>query len=256
MQNNQFEGIPSLDDQQGLENYMNNQALDRMGLNNNTPSMLQPDENVDNQNIQQQPQTQPTYSQDEINRIIAENNAYKAQLEQAQYQAQQPQQPQPTYTPQQLALIKQALDRGIPLDRINQALSQNRQQSQIMQKINNLEQYMAQKEYQVAQNQFVEKMQTFGAKFGLSESDLVTFANTALSKGINLINTPDVEIIFRSLYPDQYAIRMERIKATPSAIYGGGSIGQTPQENDKRIDAYVEYFLHQRMPNQYNKFKR
>ena len=41
MPNNEiFSGIPSLDDTQGLENLLNNQALQGMGLNTQTPSAL------------------------------------------------------------------------------------------------------------------------------------------------------------------------------------------------------------------------
>lgn len=259
MQDNQFEGIPSLGDNEGLQNYINQQNLNDMGLNGEQPSLLNPN---DNQEQYQEPE-QPNvgYTKEQIEQIIAENNAYKTQLQAMQQpQPQYPQYPQAGgqggYSPKQVELIKQALDRGIPLERIQQALSQNKAQNQIVQKLNNLESYLAQMEYKNAQDAFVGKMQEFGTKFGLSENDLVTFANTALSKGINLINTPDVELIFRSIYPEQYAIRMQRINSAPTNIYGGGSIGQTPRESSKQVDAYVESFLKQRMPNQYNSFRK
>lgn len=258
MQENQFEGIPALDDVEGLENYLNNENLAQLGISNEQPQMLQPNENANPQpNVDNSNDNNVTYTADQIAQIIAENKAYRQQLE--QYQQPQPQptrqvNPQNrTYSQSQAELIKRAIDRGIPLEKIMQSLNANNPQNQLMQKINNLEAYLAQRDYQEAQNQFVSKMQNFGTKFGLSESDLVTFANTALSKGINLINTPDVETVFRAIYPDQYAIRMQRINSTPSAIYGGGNVGPTPQENSKQVDAYVESFLKSRMPNQYNK---
>ena len=255
---NIFEGIPSLDDSNGLQEYMTNENLNNMGLGGETSPLLQPE---NNQNVEAQPNTnqsdeQNVYTREQIAQIIAENQLLRQQMQsvpqQPQVQPQTPQTPQ-AYTPQQAAAIKQAIDRGIPLDKIMQALGQNKTQAQIVQKLNNVEQYLAQREYQSAQNAFVSKMQDFGAKFGLSEIDLVTFANTALSKGINLTNVDDVEMVFRAIYPEQYSIRMQRINSTPSTIYGGGNIGQTPQESNKQIDAYVENFLKQRMPNQYNK---
>ena len=253
MQNeNQFEVIPSLDDTEGLQNYLNQENLNNMGLTGQQPQMLQP-EDIKNStpSVEPQPQQQG-YTQEQIAQIIAENEAYRTRLQQQQQFAQAQPQQKPVYSPQQAELIKRAIDRGIPLERIIQALGQNSAQNQVLQKLNSLEARLAQRDYEEAQNAFVTKMQDFGTKFGLSESDLVTFANTALSKGINLINTPDVESIFRAIYPDQYAIRMQRINSTPSTIYGGGSIGQTPQEGNRQIDAYVENFLKQRMPNQYN----
>ena len=63
----------------------------------------------------------------------------------------------------------------------------------------------------------------------------------------------DLETVFKAVYPEQYAIRIQRMSPTnTSQIYGGTSI---PEGNralaSKAEDAYVEAFLKQTMPNQY-----
>ena len=99
-------------------------------------------------------------------------------------------------------------------------------------------------------------MTTFGNKYGLTENDLVTFGNVAMSKGINLTTVNDVEAVFRAIYPEQYAIRSQRIAGAPaSQIYGGASTPEAPRAAANKLeDAYVDNFLKQAMPNQYNQF--
>ena len=125
----------------------------------------------------------------------------------------------------------------------------------LLQKINNIENYLQNQQYQAAVNDFTTKMTSFGDRFGLSEADLVTFGNQALAKGINLINVPaqDIETVFRAMYPEQYSIRMQRMSNTPtSQIYGGTSVPENNRiVNEKAMDAYVDAFLKRSMPNQY-----
>jgi hypothetical protein len=99
-------------------------------------------------------------------------------------------------------------------------------------------------------------MTTFGDKFGLSENDLVTFGNKAMTMGINLTTVTDVESVFRAVYPEQYAIRSQRIANNPTShIYGGASTPEAPRAATSKLeDAYVDNFLKQAMPNQFNTF--
>lgn len=71
--------------------------------------------------------------------------------------------------------------------------------------------------------------------------------------GINLANVTDVEAVFRAVYPEQYAIRSQRIAgASASQIYGGASAMETPRAASSKLeDAYVDAFLKQAMPNAY-----
>lgn len=256
-----FSGIPALGDEQGLETYMNNAALDSMGIGNDptpaalqvqTPAQTQSEPAAPAQPAQAQPQA-PQYTAEQVAQIIAQNQ----QLIQQNIQRQaQPQSASP-YTPQQAAIIKQLIDRGVPIERIQSALNgnatQNAAQNAVMQRLANMEAYLQQQQYVAAQNEFIDKMTTFGDKFGLSEADLVTFGNKAMSMGINLTTVSDVEAVFRAVYPDQYAIRSQRIAGASSApIYGGSSTPEAPRAATAKMeDAYVEQFLRSSMPNQY-----
>lgn len=272
-----FSGIPSLDDEAGVQNYLNNAILTDAGLGTDTtPAALQ---------IQNQPQPQPAepqaaepaaaptaapqYTADQVAAIIARNQQLEAQMQarQAQPQAQHQntsQQQQQTYTPRQAALIKQLIDRGVSLDRINAALAGRSQtdqaQNAMMSRLANVERYLQQQEYEAAQNAFVDKMTNFGNRFGLSENDLVTFGNKAMTMGINLTEVPadSIENVFKAVFPDQYAIRSQRIAgASASHIYGGASSVETPRASASKLeDAYVDAFLRQSMPNQYGKYTK
>lgn len=274
MPNDIFSGIPALDDNAGLEQFVNNNTLNEMGLGNPTiPSALQQQ--------QAQPQTEPEaqqtqepaapvapqYTSEQIAQIISRNQQLEAQAQaQAQVQAQTYAQAQrnvnATYTPQQANIIKQLIDRGVPIERIQQALNGDRRQAAaqnaFMQRLNNIEQYIQNQQYLSEQNAFVERMTAFGEKFGLSENDLVTFGNVAMSKGINLTTVNDVEAVFRAVYPEQYAIRSQRIAGSAaSQIYGGANTPEAPRAATSKLeDAYVDNFLKQAMPNQYNQFPK
>jgi hypothetical protein len=142
-----------------------------------------------------------------------------------------------------MSRIQQALDGGA---------QQASQQNAIAQRLAEVESYLQNQQYIAAQNEFIDKMTTFGDKFGLSENDLVTFGNKAMSMGINLTTVSDVEAVFRAVYPDQYAIRSQRIAASSAPIYGGSSTPEAPRASAIRMeDAYVDQFLKRAMPNQY-----
>lgn len=258
-----FSGIPSLDDAQGLEAYMSNATLEGMGLGQDTsiPAALQTTEETP----EQEAPAATGYTAEQVQQMVAQAQAYGAQQQAAAYQQQMAQmqaqrqqqaQPQQTYTPRQAAIIKELIDRGVPMSRIQQALNggaqQASQQNAIAQRLAEVENYLQNQQYIAAQNEFIDKMTTFGDKFGLSENDLVTFGNKAMSMGINLTTVSDVEAVFRAVYPDQYAIRSQRIAASSAPIYGGSSTPEAPRASAVRMeDAYVDQFLKRAMPNQY-----
>ena len=281
MPNDIFSGIPALDDTAGLEQFVNNDTLNDMGLlNPSTPAALQPVQTQAQPQAQQnvpQVQTEPAVNQnpavpqftsEQISQIIARNQQLEAQARAQSAQApnlvnnNNNNVPQSTYTPRQAAIIKQLIDRGVPIERIQQALNGNRQPSQAqdvtMQRLQNIEQYIQNQQYVAEQNAFIDKMTSFGDKFGLSEDDLVTFGNAAMAKGINLTTVSDVEAVFRAVYPEQYAIRAQRIAGAPtSQIYGGTNTPEAPRAATSKLeDAYVDSFLRQTMPNQYNQFPK
>lgn len=257
---NTFEGVPALDDSQGLEQYLNNESLQAMGLDGD----VQPSGNEDDstQNVQTPNQETATqYTQEQIAQIIAQNQQLQAQVQQRVNQnTQQNQQSQKTYTPQQTNIIKQLIDNGVPLSRIAEALQGNKTQTppnaDVLAKLNGIEQYLEQQRYNQEYSQFEQKAMSFAKDFGLSETDLVAFGNSAMSQGINIANVPNLEVVFRAIYPDQYAIRSQRRAAMSgggaSKIYGGASASEIPgQSNAKREDSYVEAFLKKSMPQYY-----
>lgn len=259
-----FSGIPALDDTQGLESYMNNATLESMGLGQDVsiPAALQPTEASTETTPAETPApAAPMYTAEQVQQMIAQAQAYGAQQQQQpQPQPQVQHQEQATYTPRQAAIIKELIDRGVPMSRIQAALNGNAaatQQSNIVQRLSEVEAYLQQQKYAAEQNAFIDKMTTFGNKFGLSENDLVTFGNKAMSMGINLTTVTDVEAVFRAVYPDQYAIRSQRIAASSAPIYGGSSTPEAPRAAASKMeDAYVDQFLKRSMPNQYGMFTK
>ena len=271
MPDNIFSGIPALDDAAGLEQLVNNNTLTEMGLGNpSVPAALQTQTQPQTEPAQvTEPQTPPAepaapqFTAEQINQIIARNQQLEAQSRAAQAQAAQAAQmrtPTSAYTPHQANIIKQLIDRGVPIERIQAALNGNRQQSaaqnEMVRRLQNVEAYLQNQQYLSEQNAFIDKMTTFGDKFGLTENDLVTFGNVAMSKGINLTTVNDIEAVFRAIYPEQYAIRSQRIAgASASQIYGGTNAPEAPRAAANKLeDAYVDSFLKQAMPNQYNQY--
>ena len=265
-----FSGIPALDDVEGLSNLINQNALDNYVVNDATPPLAtpQPTPTVASNSTEGATQptatpnpvpaqpavTAPTYTSEQVQQILERNRQLEAYIQtRRQAQSAQPVQQSP--------VVQKLLNMGYSMEQINNAIARrqaqasnvNIQQAQIMQKLQNLEQYIQQQEYAKQEDAFIDKMTSFGEKFGLSEADLVTFGNTALSKGINLIDVTDVESVFRAIYPEQYAIRTQRMSNAPtSQIFGGMSGTETPRATASKLeDAYVDNFLKHSMPTLY-----
>ena len=268
MEDNIFSGIPSLDDAQGLEQFMTNSQAEDFGFNSQVPAALQQQEPqptpAAGQPAPQEPTpapTAPTFTSEQVAQIVARLQASNQNTQPAQRQPLPNTVPQTAqqsaYTPQQAQTIKRLIDAGVPLEKIMASLNGNRQQNaaqqQVLNRLQGIEQYLQNQQYKAEEANFINKMTTFGDKFGLSESDLVTFGNQALAMGINLANVTDVEAVFRAVYPEQYAIRSQRIAgASASQIYGGASAMETPRAASSKLeDAYVDAFLKQAMPNAY-----
>jgi DNA-binding transcriptional MerR regulator len=268
-QNELFSGIPALGDDAGLEAYLNNSTLNDMGVSTQdpTPIALQQQQPADPtpapaapaQSAPQQqpaPTAAPQFTAEQVAEILARSR--QAAQQPAAPQVRQPQAPASgTYSAQQAATIKQLIDRGVPLERIMAAMNGNRQQNaaqaQMAQRLQQIEQHLQQQQYAADQNAFIDKMTTFGNKFGLNEDELVVFGNKAQSMGINLIDVTDVEAVFRAVYPEQYAIRSQRLAgASNSQIFGGASAMESSRTAAAKLeDAYVDQFLKRSMPNQY-----
>lgn len=266
-----FSGIPSLDDTQGMQDYMNQQTLTDMGVNGNMPAALNydngngADPSVDsNSNPAPATPNTPQFTSDQIQQIIARNAQLEANMNAIAQRQQAAQQMQAQlgrteYNAQQAEIIKNLIDRGVPLSAIARALQSGSANTRANTALNNriqaVENYLSQQQYAAEESKFIGKMTEFGNKFGLSENDLVTFGNAALEKGINLTNVSDVETVFRAIYPEQYAIRMQRMSNAPSSqIYGGSSTPEAPRAMSAKLeDAYVEQFLKGAMPNAYSR---
>lgn len=268
-QNDLFSGIPALDDDAGLEAYLNNSTLNDMGVSaqDPTPLALQQQQPADPTPAPaapaQQPAQQPAAPATQVPQFTAEQVAeiLARSRQAAQQPAPQVRQPQApafgTYSAQQADTIKKLIDRGVPLERIMAAMNGNRQQNaaqvQMAQRLQQIEQHLQQQQYVASQNAFIDKMTAFGNKFGLNEDELVVFGNKAQSMGINLIDVTDVEAVFRAVYPEQYAIRSQRLAgASNSQIFGGASAQEPSRAAAAKLeDAYVDQFLKRSMPNQY-----
>lgn len=262
-----FSDVPALGDVQGLEAFLNNEALAAQGLPTQ-PAQEQPAQSAEqNQPAAQQPAengqqaattTTPNASGDTITLTREQLNAILAGRGQAA-QVERPAQPKtPTYSAQEQVFISRALAQGYSLDQINTFLARQKANPAnnpvLEQRLNQVEQYLRTQEYQAAQNAFIDKLSNFGSKWGLSEQDLVMFGNEALKHGINISSKDiDLEMVFRAVYPEQYSIRSRRMTPTTSSqIYGGTSIPEGSRAQTSKLeDAYVEAFLKGAMPNQY-----
>lgn len=280
-----FSDIPSLDDNQGLENYLNNAALAAQGVQVEQPAaQAQQPTQQPAAPAAQQPAAQPDGSnpttpdanagtgqltQDQVNAIIQNLDAVNKRLGiNGGAQGQRPTMPQTPaqqpagYTPQEQQFINLAISRGYNLNQINQVIMQNRakngmgnaQNSAVDQRVAAIENFLKRQQYEQAQQAFINKASAFAEKWGLSDNDLNTFAQKALQYGINIADDRvDLEMVFRAVYPQQYAIRSQRMQPTnASQIYGGTSIPEGSRANASRLeDQYVEAFLKGTMPNQY-----
>lgn len=260
---NNFSDIPSLNDSEGLENYLQNQALQSQGL---TP-VEEPAPAPSSTEGTPQPNSLATqeFSREQLQDLLTKVDEINAKLNSnaqgSVAKASTPQPTQPQYTANERTFITEALNKGYSIDQIQSVIMQNRRASatdnsasQMERRMTALENYIRSYEYQAAETAFINKATEFGNKWGLSEQDLTTFANAALNKGINIaMANVDLETVFRAIYPEQYAIRAQRMQPTStSQIYGGTSV---PEGNrraaSKAEDSYVESFLKSAMPNQY-----
>ena len=269
-----FSDIPSLGDTQGLENYLNNQQLAAQGL---TPA-AQPAAGQPAAQPSQpaQPATQgtgtevPQFTKEQLEEIVKKVDNINNQLGQRANPAPTQQRAATPgtsggYTAQEQQFIQAALAKGYDLGRIQNVIMQKRAQAAgfanqkdaaLEQRIAQVEQFLRSQQYEQAQNAFIERASAFANKYGLSDADMETFANEALKNGINIaMSNVNLETVFRAIYPDQYAIRRQRMTPTnASQIYGGNSIPESNRAaSAKAEDAYVEAFLKTAMPNQYGK---
>ena len=269
---NVFSGIPGLDKPtEDLQSLLNAQT-EPTNPNEGIPAALVPNPaepstatpTGDNGGTQ----TPQTFTSEQVAQIIANLKATQTQPVQPAVQPRtvaptvNPVQPQVRtgYTPQQVEFITKALSSGYTLEQIQAAMNARKAPAvdPISEKVSQIEQYLKQQQYKAEETAFISKMTEFGNKYGLSENDLVIFGNKAMEKGINLVNVSDVELVFKALYPEQYAIRLQRMSNTPtSQIYGGSSVPEAPRAAASKVeDAYVENFLRHSMPNQYGMFKK
>lgn len=273
---NQFSDIPGLGDAAGLEAYLQNQSLAAQGV------QPQAAEQAAAANQAAQGQAQPdhsagqlaagrTYTEEDLRQIVASLDRLQAgqrgsQLQQQQQQQQQQPQPQAprqaAYSPQELAFIQKALGLGYGIDDINKTIMSRRAQaspSNIDARISAIEQTLQSAAYKQAETAFVDRLSAFGDKYGLSEDDIVQFANAAMDQGINIaMSNVNLDTVFRAVYPEQYAIRTQRMQNSPSSqIYGGAAMpGSNTASAQRAASAYVENFLASRMPGQYQPPKK
>lgn len=290
-QTTNFSDVPSLDDTAGLNAYLEQEQMAAQGIQPQptpaaAPATGEPTTGTPASTVSDQPATgapvtgtpagtpnagglnlkgldQGGLTQEQLAQIMTNLQSINQKLGNQPAQG-TPNTPQTGYTDQERAFINAALARGYSLDRIQATIMQRRgaavpnanANAAMEQRMANLENYLRSQEYKAAETAFVDRLSTFGNKFGLSEQDLVTFGNAALSKGINIaMPNVDLETVFRAVYPEQYRIRMQRMSPTnASQIYGGTSIPEGNRAAASRMeDAYVEQFMKQAMPNYGNK---
>jgi len=259
--------LPALDDEKGLQNLLQQQQMASIGIVPQTQE--QPDdsgEEIQGQGYEDTPAQdasgQTVFTEAQVQAILQNYaNAVKSTIAPQQQSVPQPQAaPSAAYNERQMQLVNEAMRRGIPLDKIAAALATQRQSSQpdysqeLMSKVNELQQRFNQIEQTKMTEQFESKMTAFGNKLGLSERDLYTFGTKALENGINILYVNDIEAVFRGLYPDQYALRVQRAQPqATSQIYGGSNVGTTAQDTERYAQQYAEQFLKNTMPNYYKK---
>lgn len=262
--NDEITQLPALDDEAGLQNLLQQKEMQSIGIVPQPTAPAPTAEKPAPAPVQAQPAVaQPTqgatYSEAQVQAILQQYAARQTVAPQQPVPQQQPAQGA-AYNERQMQLVVEAMRRGIPLDRIVGALNANRQNSspdyaqQLMAKVEELQQRFNQIEESKVAEQFESKMTAFGSKLGLSERDLYTFGTKALENGINILYVNDIEAVFRGLYPEQYALRVQRAQPqATSQIYGGSNIGTTSQDTDKYAQQYAEQFLKNTMPNYYKK---
>lgn len=285
IQNQDFSGLPSLGDEQGLVNYLQNEQMTAQGIQPTEPTKEGTSTSTSSETAKAPvapvapttaATTTPTdasansqtvtLTQEQLAQIIANAQTARTNISKPAV-PQTPAQLAGGYTAQEQTFIQQALARGYSLTDINNTIVKHRnggvntaQNNALAQQVAQIQNYLQAQEYKQAQDVFINKLSSFGDKFGLSEQDLVTFGNVALSKGINIaMPNVDLETVFRAVYPEQYRIRMQRMAPTnASQIYGGTSIPESGNRAaaSRMEDAYVDSFLKQAMPNQFQMNKK
>lgn len=261
--NEEITQLPALDDETGLQNLLQQKEMQSIGIvpqptqNTGTQAPAQP---VQPAAVAQPTQQGPVYTEAQVQAILQQQAAARQTVAPQQQVPQQQPAQGVAYSERQTQLVVEAMRRGIPLDRIVNALNTNRQMGspdyaqQLMSKVEELQQRFNQIEESKVAEQFESKMTAFGNKLGLSERDLYTFGTKALENGINILYVNDIEAVFRGLYPEQYALRVQRAQPqATSQIYGGSNVGTTSQDTEKYAQQYAEQFLKNTMPNYYKK---
>jgi hypothetical protein len=262
--NDEITQLPALDDEQGLQNLMQQQQMASIGIvpQNTGDSTQNVQEAIPQQGYAPETGTgETTFTEAQVQAILQNYaNAVKSTIAPQQSVPQQQAAPTTQYDQRQMQLVNEAMRRGIPLEKIVASLGSNRQggqpdyAQQLAQKVNELQQRFNQIEQSKVTEQFESKLTGLGNKLGLSERDLYTFGTKALENGINILYVNDIEAVFRGLYPDQYALRVQRAQPqATSQIYGGSNVGTTSQDNEKYAQQYAEQFLKNTMPNYYKK---
>lgn len=250
---NLFEGIPSLKDETGLQNQLEQDVLSQLGINGQPQTTAPVQAPVTANPVPPvaptpAPLTQPaqpqTFTEEQVKQLL---QRYAATI-------------QPQADPEAIkrAQIEQAINteaarQGVSREQIIQQLRARAQQAQnnpVLEKVNSLEAKLQQMQQQEEAAVFENNLRTFGNKLGLSEEDLVYFGTKAYETGINLLYVKDYESVFRGLFPEQYALRIRRA-SSPAApqVYGGSAVGNTNIDNTRLEDQYVDRFLQQSMPN-------
>jgi hypothetical protein len=259
--------LPALDDEQGLQNLLQQQQMASIGIvpqdNGMTPQQTGEEEEIQGQGYIDETQSpgETTFTEAQVQAILQNYaNAVKSTITPQQSVPQQQAAPTTQYDQRQMQLVNEAMRRGIPLEKIVAALGNERRTGQpdyaqqLSQKVNELQQRFNQIEQSKVTEQFESKLTALGGKLNLSERDLYTFGTKALENGINILYVNDIEAVFRGLYPDQYALRIQRAQPqATSQIYGGSNVGTTAQDNEKYAQQYAEQFLRNTMPNYYKK---
>ena len=261
--NEEITQLPALDDETGLQNLLQQKEMQSIGIvpqPTQTTGTQAPAQPVQPAAVAQPTQQGPVYTEAQVQAILQQQAAARQTVAPQQQVPQQQPAQGAAYSERQTQLVVEAMRRGIPLDRIVNALNTNRQMGspdyaqQLMSKVEELQQRFNQIEESKVAEQFESKMTAFGNKLGLSERDLYTFGTKALENGINILYVNDIEAVFRGLYPEQYALRIQRAQPqATSQIYGGSNVGTTSQDTEKYAQQYAEQFLKNTMPNYYKK---
>jgi hypothetical protein len=249
---NTFEGIPSLKDETGLQNQLEQDVLSQLGI------VQQPAEVPGTPNIGATPAPAPAPAPTPLQQPAQPQTFTEEQVKQLLQRYSQTVQSQMDPEAVKRAQVNQAINteaarQGISREQVIEQLRARAQQAQnnpVLEKVNNLEARLQQMQQQEEAANFEKGLRGFGNRLGLSEEDLVYFGTKAYETGINLLYVKDYESVFRGLFPEQYALRIRRASSPVAPqVYGGSAVGNTNIDNTRIEDQYVDSFLKQSMPN-------